>query len=51
MSIASKFMKDARWNSLNYSHGSTHEKKAGQLGSKLPESVNLRKLKKQASEC
>lgn len=50
MSIASKFMKVARWNSLNYSHGSTYEK-AVQLGSKLPESVNLRKLKKRASEC
>lgn len=50
MSIASRFMKATRWNNLNYSRGNTHEKKAVKPGSRLPESVNLRKLKKQASE-
>lgn len=34
MSIASKFIKAAKRNSLNYSHGNTREKKAVQLGSK-----------------
>lgn len=50
ISIASKSIKAARWSNLNYSHGNIHEKRAVQLGSKLPESMNLRKLKKQASE-